>query len=331
MHQEEHMDTADLALLQLGRRLQADGYRFITPTPLTHQRVLDRAFGRQAQTLRDVFGWSQPFEPGLLPADEQQQLQQAGVLEESNGHLKSRVRWSSLDDLLFVHSAFPTDAADSVFFGPDTYRFAQLIHAHLQHNFAPIRRAVDIGCGAGVGAIVIARARREAQVLAVDINPAALRLTAINAALAEVANVSIEASDVLQDVDGQFDLIVANPPYMADPAERAYRHGGGAFGAQLSLLIVEQALNRLAPGGSLVLYTGVAMIDGHDPFLQALTPRLASPMFGWTYRELDPDVFGEELLTPGYQRVERIAVVALVATRVGPGIGGIVESAVGAP
>jgi len=331
MNQEVHMDAADLALLQLGRRLQADGYRFITPTPLTHQRVLDRSFGRQAQTLRDVFGWSQPFEPGLLPAAEQLQLEQAGMLEASNGHLKSRVRWSSLDDLLFVHSAFPTDAADAVFFGPDTYRFAQLIHAHLQQDFAPIRRAVDIGCGAGVGAIVIARARREAEVLAVDINPAALRLTSINAALAEVANVSVEASDVLQDVDGQFDLIVANPPYMADPAERAYRHGGGAFGAQLSLRIVEQALNRLAPGGSLVLYTGVAMIDGHDPFLQALTPRLASPMFGWTYRELDPDVFGEELLTQGYQRVERIAVVALVVTRAGPGIGGTVESVAGAP
>lgn len=330
MNQEEHLDTADLALLQLGRRLQADGYRFITPTPLTHQRVNQRADGQNAQTLRDVFGWSRAFEPGLLSADEQRQLQEAGVLEEHDGRLKSRVRWSSLDDLLFVHSGFPTDAADAVFFGPDTYRFAQLIHAHLQQNFAPIRRAVDIGCGAGVGAIVIARARREAEVLAVDINPAALRLTAVNAALAEVANVSVETSDVLQDVDGQFDLIVANPPYMADPAERAYRHGGGAFGAQLSLRIVEQALNRLAPGGSLVLYTGVAMIEGRDPFLQALTPFLKSPQFAWTYRELDPDVFGEELLTAGYQRVERIAVVALIVTRSGPGIGGSVEAA-GAP
>jgi len=168
-------------------------------------------------------------------------------------------------------------------------------------------------------------------VLAVDINPLALRMTAVNVALAEVANVSIEASDVLQDVDGQFDLIVANPPYMADPAERAYRHGGGALGAQLSLRIVEQALYRLAPGGSLVLYTGVAMIDGLDPFLDAVTPRLESPMFGWTYHEIDPDVFGEELLTPGYQRVERIAVVALIVTRIGPGIGGTVSSSAGAP
>jgi SAM-dependent methyltransferase len=266
-----------------------------------------------------------------LSVDEQRQLEQAGVHEQSNGRLRSRVRWSSLDELLFVHSGFPTDAADAVFFGPDSYRFAQLIHAHLQQNFAPIRRAVDIGCGAGVGAIVIARARREAEVLAVDINPLALRLTAVNAVLAEVANVSIEASDVLQDVDGNFDLIVANPPYMTDPAERAYRHGGGALGEQLSLRIVEQALYRLAPGGSLVLYTGVAMIDGCDPFLDALAPRLESPLFAWTYRELDPDVFGEELLTPGYQRVERIAVVALIVTRIGPGIGGIVNSPAGAP
>lgn len=324
---EEQLSVADLALLQLGRRLQADGYRFITPTPLTHQRVNDRAFGQSARTAREVFGWSRPFEPGLLSVAEQHQLQQAGVLEESNGRLKSHVRWSSLDELLFVHSGFPTDAADAVFFGPDTYRFAQLIHAHLQASFASIKRAVDIGCGAGVGAIVIARARREATVLAVDINPAALRLTAVNAALAEVANISIEASDVLQDVDGSFDLIVANPPYMADPAERAYRHGGGALGAQLSVRIVEQALSRLNPGGSLVLYTGVAMVDGCDPFRDALAPYLDSARFGWTYREIDPDVFGEELLTPGYQRVERIAVVALTVTRIGPGSGGSTETA----
>ncbi|WP_435036145.1 methyltransferase [Pseudomonas neuropathica] len=317
MNQEEQLCPNDLVLLQLGRRLLADGYRFVTPTPLTHQRVNQRDEGQMADSLRDVFGWSRPFAPGLLSADEQRQLQEAQVIDAYEGQLKSRVRWSSLDDLLFVHSAFPTEAADAVFFGPDTYRFAQLIHAHLQQNFAPIQRAVDIGCGAGVGAIVIGRARREAQVLALDINPAALRLTAINAALAEVANVEVQASDLLQGVDGEFDLIVANPPYMADPAERAYRHGGGTLGAGLSLRIVEQALNRLAPGGSLLLYTGVAMVDGRDPFLDTVLPRLDEKRFGWTYRELDPDVFGEELLNPGYQRVDRIAVVALTVTRIG--------------
>ncbi|AHL34147.1 SAM-dependent methyltransferase [Pseudomonas brassicacearum] len=325
MNPEERLSEADLALLQLGRRLQADGYRFITPTPLTHERVNQRPGNERAKTLRDVFGWSRPFAAGLISADEQRQLQEAEVLEARDGLLRSRVRWSSLDGLLFAHSQFPTQANDAVFFGPDSYRFAQLIHTHLQQNFTAVHRAVDIGCGAGVGALVIARARREAQVLALDINPLALRLTAVNAALAEVANVEIARSDVLQDVEGSFDLIVANPPYMADPSERAYRHGGGVLGAGLSLRIVEQALPRLTPGGSLVLYTGVAMVDGRDPFLEALRPWRDSAEFGWTYRELDPDVFGEELLTPGYQDVERIAVVALVVTRIGAGIGGTID------
>ncbi|AXP03324.1 class I SAM-dependent methyltransferase [Pseudomonas fluorescens] len=324
MNEEERLSEQDLALLQLGRRLQADGYRFITPTPLTHERVNQRPGNERSKTLRDVFGWSRPFAPGLISADEQRQLQDAQVLEECDGLLRSRVRWSSLDGLLFAHSQFPTQATDAVFFGPDSYRFAQLIHTHLQQNFTVVHRAVDIGCGAGVGAIVIARARREAQVLAVDINPQALRLSAVNAALAEVANVEVARSDVLQDVPGNFDLIVANPPYMADPSERAYRHGGGVLGAGLSLRIVDQALPRLTPGGSLVLYTGVAMIDGRDPFLEALGQWRDSADFGWTYKELDPDVFGEELLTPGYQDVERIAVVALVVTRIGAGIGGVI-------
>ncbi len=52
-----------------------------------------------------------------------------------------------------------------------------------------------------------------------------------------------------------------------------------------------------------------------DPFLKAVMPLLGSDAVGWTYRELDPDVFGEELDKPGYERVERIAVVALTVTR----------------
>ncbi len=246
MNEEERLSETDLALLQLGRRLQADGYRFITPTPLTHERVNQRPGNERAKTMRDVFGWSRPFAPGLISTDEQRQLQDAQVLEAHDGLLRSRVRWSSLDGLLFAHSQFPTQATDAVFFGPDSYRFAQLIHTHLQQNFTAVHRAVDIGCGAGVGAIVIARARREALVLAVDINPQALRLSAVNAALAEVGNVEVARSDVLQDVPGNFDLIVANPPYMADPSERAYRHGGGALGRRV---VVAYRRTGLAPAG----------------------------------------------------------------------------------
>lgn len=306
---------ADRALLALGRRLIAEGYRFITPTPLTHERFLQRFATPLARDLRDAFGWSMPFDHTLLPADELIALEQAGIVEPQGYLWRSTVRWSSLGGLLFAHSAYPTTHADSIFFGPDSYRFAQMIEAHLQQHFEPIRRVVDIGCGAGVGALIVARARHDAQVLAVDINPRALRLSAVNAELAGGSNVTVYHSDILSSVEGQFDLIIANPPYMNDSQHRAYRHGGGALGEGLSLRIVRESLPRLDKAGSLVLYTGVAMVDGQDPFLEAVLPELAGETFGWTYRELDPDVFGEELLKPGYERVERIAVVALIVTR----------------
>lgn len=306
---------ADRALLNLGRGLKENGYCFITPTPLTHDRVYQRLASPLAMNLRDVFGWSMPFDRELLPEAFREELQQADVIEKHDALWRSAVRWSNLDDLLFAHSAYPTTQPDAVFFGPDSYRFAQMIEAHLQQRFEPVKRAVDIGCGAGVGALVVARARPDAEVLAVDINPRALRLTAVNAELAGLANVSAYHSDVLGSVEGEFDLIVANPPYMNDDRQRAYRHGGGALGEQLSVRIVSESLGRLALGGSLVLYTGVAIVAGEDPFLAAVKPLLGSDAYGWTYRELDPDVFGEELEKPGYERVERIAVVALTVTR----------------
>ncbi|TDV72249.1 class I SAM-dependent methyltransferase [Pseudomonas sp. LP_7_YM] len=308
-------ESHDLALLRLGQHLNAENYRFVTVTPLTHQRVNAREGNRQARSLRDIFGWSRPFESDLLPEAELEALLDSGVLRAHAGMWVSDVRWSCLDDLLFVHSSFPTVANDSVFFGPDTYRFAQAIEEHLRSSSHPVRTAVDIGCGSGAGAILIARARRDAQVLAVDINPTALRFTAVNAALAGTDNVSAYHSDILEGTSGEFDLIVANPPYMQDTQERAYRHGGDHLGSALSVRILSQAVARLTVGGSLVLYTGAPSVDGVDLFLEQARAVVDRTELAWTYREMDPDVFGEELDTAPYQQADRIAAVVLTVTR----------------
>ncbi len=152
----------------------------------------------------------------------------------------------------------------------------------------------------------------------VDINEAALRLAAINAAAAGLDRATAIRSDLLSAVPGTFDLIVSNPPYMLDPARRAYRHGGGALGEGLSVAILDAALGRLAPGGTLVLYTGVAIVGGQDAFLAAAEERLRPARgFAWVYREMDPDVFGEELEGATYGRADRIAAVVLTVTKEG--------------
>ncbi|KTB98284.1 methyltransferase [Pseudomonas syringae] len=305
------------ALIALAQRLKTNGYRFVTPTPLTHQQVNQRPENRTAASLRDVFGWSRLIPETMLPLAEAQGLLEAGILERSEDGLKSRVRFSSLDDLLLMHSAFPTLDEDSVFFGPDTYRFAQSINHHLQNTSHPIKRAADIGCGTGAGALLIAVARPDAQVYAVDINPKALHFAQANAVVAGLHNMQCCHSDILSGLTGNFDLIVANPPYMKDAKRRAYRHGGDALGADLSVRILRESLDRLTRGGSLVLYTGVAMVGEHDPFFEAVRDDIDHAALAWTYRELDPDVFSEELLEEGYEDVDRIAAVELVVTRRG--------------
>ena len=295
-------------LTELARMVQATGYHFTTPTPATHARVNARPGAAKAHSLRDVFGWSRPFERGVVPPDIFGAMAEADVLEAvAGGTWRSRVRMSSLEGLLFLHSAHPTTAADAVFFGPDTYRFAQAISPHLQTG---VGRAVDIGCGAGPGAILVARAHPAAEVFAVDINRRALAFTSANAAVAGVLLQAAE-SNLLSAVGGEFDLITANPPYLVDPAQRAYRHGGGPLGAKLSLDIVQASCGRLAPGGRLVLYTGAAIIDGKDPFFDAVAACLANSGLDWSYREMDPDVFGEELEHGAYVAADRIAAVVL--------------------
>ncbi len=300
-------------LTHLVRLVQASGYAFVTPTPLTHARVVARPGRAWARDLRDVFGWSLPFHPHVLPSGIMEAMRKADVLAPSGDGWRSLVRMASLEGSTFLHSAYPTEAADSVFFGPDTYRFAQSILRVLGSS-VKIGRAVDVGCGAGPGAVLMARAHPGAEVLGVDINHAALRLTRANAALAGVA-VSVVHSDLLTGVEGDFDLIVANPPYMADPAARAYRDGGGALGAALSLRILETAIERLAPGGTVLLYTGAAIVDGVDPFHDAAGAVLRGSGLAWRYRELDPDVFGEELEGGAYAAADRIAAVELIARK----------------
>ena len=311
MHTSSEVDN----LVRLAEGVRATGYDFTTITPRSHGVVNSRPGNEKARSLRDVFGWSRPFKKELLAPDLLRLMQDAEVLEPAGDMFRSRIRLSSLGGDLYIHSAFPTLASDAVFFGPDTYKFVDAITSYLSRRSAPIRRAVDICSGAGPGAITIAKTARAADVFMVDINPVALRCATANAALAMCFNARACLSDMLSGVSGVFDLIVAHPPYLIDRSSRAYRHGGGPLGADLSMAIVRSALDRLAPGGTLLLFTGIAMVDGQDSFRSSMVARASAAGMDVSYREVDPDVFGEELEEAPYQTAERIALVVLEVTR----------------
>jgi methylase of polypeptide subunit release factors len=207
---------------------------------------------------------------------------------------------------LFAHSSYPTSNVDSVFFGPDTYRFCSMIE-----RYAPrAKRAVDIGCGSGAGGLTLAG--RADRIVLADVNERALQLSEVNATLADTP-VELRKSDVLASIDGPLDLVIANPPYLKDAGHRLYRDGGGSFGEGLALRIVQQALERLEPEGTLLLYTGAPIVEGRDLFFERARPLLGRYKARFEYFELDPDVFGEELGSQQYAQVERLAAVGLIA------------------
>jgi len=305
------MNTQPLA--ELLRALADRNYRFTTPTPSTCRRMADKPKAG-APDLRDIFGWSRSFTQADLDPALWTLVREAGALTQDGARWRSNVRVSSVHERLFLHSAFPATASDAVFLGPDSYRFADLIAAELASG-EPIRTALDVGAGAGVGGLVAARHAPRAKIVLSDINPKALELARVNAAQAG-ADFEIRHAPGLEGAPADLDLIVSNPPYVAGDSGRTYKDGGDLHGARLSLDWAVAGMPLLAPGGRFILYTGSTILDGGvDQFRRALEPAVAAQGCQLRYRELDPDIFSGELRREAYADAERIAAVGAVITR----------------
>lgn len=315
-----------MLLQELIQSVALQGYRFTTVTPLTHTRYLSRSDG-VAKNIRDIFGWNLPFKADALPPLIFDLMSRADLLINCGHYFKSRVRISSVNDDLFLHSSFPTDELDAVFFGPDTYRFARFIKQslkffQLESSVLQLQRPLrilDVGCGSGAGGVAVIRSlssQHTYQLYLNDINPAALEYASASTQAADIP-ATILYGDFFNIKNMEFDLIVSNPPYISDSAGRVYRDGGSHLGLDLSIRIVKHSLPLLAPGGRMLLYTGVAITaNPNNPLLTELNPRLLGDEFQWSYEEIDPDIFGEELERVEYSDANRIAAVGLVVTRV---------------
>lgn len=152
-------------------------------------------------------------------------------------------------------------------------------------------RLLDVGTGSGVIAITLAAELPEAQIEATDISPDALALAAENAEKLGLAQrVTFLQGDLLEKATGQYDLIVANLPYIA-PEEiatlsREVRHDpllaldGGDGGVAIIQRLLSEARPFMRPGGRIALEIGAGQSDTLAQSLDAL---------GWSRVEAKPD------------------------------------------
>jgi len=154
---------------------------------------------------------------------------------------------------------------------PETEELVELLIADRGWRIAD-SRVVDVGTGSGVIALSLAKKFPDAQILGVDVSEDALMLARENAVRLNLTDrVQFLRSDLLEGVDGTFDLIVANLPYIAaqdrhapsrevlhDPAVALF---GGAHGDDLVRDLIKQAPSRLRPGGVLALEIGIGQSE----------------------------------------------------------------------
>jgi release factor glutamine methyltransferase len=168
---------------------------------------------------------------------------------------------------------------------PETEQLVELLISKSQFP-NPNFRVLDVGTGSGVIALTLAKEFSEAEIFAVDISEDALALARENAErLGLNDRVGFKKSNLLEDIDETFDLIVANLPYIAaqdrhtlsrevlrDPEVALF---AGGHGDELVQELIEQAPARLRPGGMLALEIGIGQSEA-----------LFSTLAGKNYRDI---------------------------------------------
>jgi release factor glutamine methyltransferase len=170
---------------------------------------------------------------------------------------------------------------------------------HVIETVLPLARAkskariVDVGTGSGCIALALAKELPEADIHATEISPAALEIAEANAARLQLTSrIQFHDTDLLAGVDGLFDFVVSNPPYVGESEEdqvqlevRKFEPRSAVFAGPTGLEVIQrlisQARERLAPGGWLVMEISGTIAEGVRELLQ-----------GWSRVEINKDLQG---------------------------------------
>ena len=194
----------------------------------------------------------------------------------------------------FLGFTFATDAR-ALIPRPETEQLVELVLAS-----GDFERVLDVGTGSGVIALSLALKRPQAAVTGCDISPGALALAGENATRHDLTGrVQLLESDLLANIPGPVDVIVANLPYIPEAEikdlSREVGHdpvlalAGGADGLDLIRQLAAGAPAALSPGGLLALEIG------HDQ-----SARVCELLSAQNYRDISP--------RRDYQNIERFII-----------------------
>ena len=199
---------------------------------------------------------------------------QENELEELRALLKRRVNREPLQHILgtveFMGQDFICDSR-ALIPRPETEELVGILLSRFSSSSEP-DRILDVGCGSGVIGISLAIKWKDSHLTMIDCSEDALSLSKENAINLELSDsrMSYVCSDLLNDVTGPFDIIIANLPYV-DPdeidgleTELSFEPrsalDGGEGGTELISRFISQTPNKLSEQGLLALEVGEGQI-----------------------------------------------------------------------
>lgn len=259
---ELRADAAGLAALR--ERLFAEGYRHATlverfgalEIPTRRARNLGRLLratasgGAQDTLVRlllfgvpvDIAAAREAFAPLDLAA-----VEEAGLILRAGEMVHATVTLFPYEDLLIAF-----DKPDQVAAGarPDlvmgvTSSSMDVVYSTIRR---PIRQSLDLGCGCGIQALLLAR--HSELVIATDLNERALVFTQFNAALNGIGNIECRAGSGFAPVAGEsFDVMASNLPFVISPSQTYLYRDSGIRLDGFARQIVQSAPPYLSDGG----------------------------------------------------------------------------------
>lgn len=174
---------------------------------------------------------------------------------------------------------------------PETETLVERVLEWIQ--VAPMRkpRIVDVGTGSGAIALSLAKHAQKARIIAVDISRQALDQASKNARELRLhKRVQFKRSDLLSHVQGPFDCIVANLPYLTNEQLRSipadvrdfephHALAGGPDGLYWYEKLLTQAKSILAPGGTMFIEIGPNLRLGTERLVKNVFPSSSTLRF----------------------------------------------------
>jgi release factor glutamine methyltransferase len=174
---------------------------------------------------------------------------------------------------------------DEDVFAPQGDAIGDAFHQAVAGEIRPADRVLDMGTGSGVSGILAARAG--ATVVAVDVNPKAVACARANAARNGVADrMTCLEGDVFGPVEGDFDLIVFDPPFRWFAPRDLLDVGTADEDYQTLTRFMAEAKARLRPGGRIVLNFGTS---GDMDYLRELADREGYRWYARLYGQATQD------------------------------------------